>query len=141
MCVILDRPTSRDRIAIQAPTSPKVHKTGRWHVKRPGGVWFFMEEGRRVNMCFCETNRIYLGVKTGDKILRWNRMRSKRVGISIRFVWRENDIAVCHGSTESGVSSDSAPSDSAPRLPKAVGLERKRHRGASSDAITGIRRR
>jgi hypothetical protein len=41
-------------------------------------------------MCFCETNRISFMMKTGDNVLRWNWMRSKRVGISIRFVWNEN---------------------------------------------------
>jgi hypothetical protein len=50
-------------------------------------------EKRRANMCFCETNRIGFGMKTGDNILSWNWMRSKRVEISIRFVW--NGLAVC----------------------------------------------
>src|SRR5580704_4254750 len=47
------------------------------------------------NMCFCETNRIGFGVKTGGKILRRSRMRRKRVKISIRFVWNGNEIAAC----------------------------------------------
>ena len=44
------------------------------------------------NMCFCETNGIDFSMKTGDNVLRWNWMRSKRVRISIRFVWHGNDI-------------------------------------------------
>ena len=65
--------------------SVRLGYNGRWRC--------FSGEGKAPqNMCFCETNRIHLGVKTGDKILRWNRMRSKGVKIPIRFVWRENEV-------------------------------------------------
>jgi len=51
--------------------------------KRPG-------ERRLKNMRFCETNRIGFMMKTGVKILRGNWIWSKRVEISIRFVWNGN---------------------------------------------------
>jgi hypothetical protein len=50
------------------------------------------EEGL-LNMRFCETNRIGLGMKTGDKLLWWNWMRSAAVRIPIRFVWETNRIS------------------------------------------------
>src|ERR1035438_4745042 len=46
------------------------------------------------NMCFCETNRIGFMTKTGDNTLRWSRIRSKGVKISIRFVFGESGIAM-----------------------------------------------
>ena len=48
------------------------------------------------NKRFCETNRIGFMMKTGDNVLRSNWMRSKRVGISIRFVWNENSVSTTH---------------------------------------------
>src|ERR1017187_2502019 len=83
-------PTSSDRIG---PALTERGYRGRWRC-------FSGERKVPQNMGFCETNRLHFGVKTRAKMLRWNRMRSRRVKISIRFVWWENDIAV---------SSDSAP--------------------------------
>src|SRR5882724_3122786 len=51
------------------------------------------KEEWRENMCFCETNRIGFMMKTRDNVLRWNWMRSKRVGIPIRFVWDRNEAS------------------------------------------------
>jgi hypothetical protein len=41
-------------------------------------------------MRFCETNRIYLGRKITDKLLRGNLMRSGSEKKPIRFVWNGN---------------------------------------------------
>ena len=75
--------------------------------------------GTAKNTRFCETNRIYLGLKTGDKMLRWNRMRSKRVKISIRFVWRGNDIGAYgrRGCVDGSGRDGARPSNSGIRTP------------------------
>jgi hypothetical protein len=45
-------------------------------------------------MRFCETNRIGYGMKTVDKMLRRNKMQSRRVKISIRFVWNKKTTSL-----------------------------------------------
>ena len=92
--------------SVGSAQSPELRPSGvdtsRRHLLREYGVQRLVRLGSGAALAprFCETNRIGFGMKTGDNILRWNWMRKKRVRISIRFVWRGNDIAV---------SSDSAP--------------------------------
>src|ERR1017187_5729479 len=88
-----DKLKARERQAERLPYKSDRIGTALTERGYKGGWRCFSGEGKAPqNMRFCETNRIDLGVKTRDKILRWNRMRSKGVKISIRFVWRENEV-------------------------------------------------
>jgi len=57
---------------------------------------------RHENMCFYETNRIDLSVKTEVKTLRCSRIRMEAVKIPIRFVCRENHIVASRRTRLSG---------------------------------------
>src|ERR1017187_2323605 len=59
-------------------------------------------EGGIENMRFCETNRIGLSGKTGNKLLRGNLMRSGRGEKPIRFVWNGNAPSRRRGEYEVG---------------------------------------
>src|SRR6266481_4620379 len=86
-------------------------------------------------MCFCETNRIGFSVKTGDNILRWNWIRSKRWEISIRFVWMETKAL---GSRDSNIPPTFKPriENGQSRLSRRLGVPR----GVLENVVRVVRR-